>query len=171
MKLCRPELLDVDRHDRGRFASTDEAMNEWLRRYARQSRRDDTAATWVIASPEGRIAAFASLSMTGIDRSEAPESLGKGSPNPVPGLLIGRLAVDHDFEGRGVGTALVQHALALAVELNTSAACKAVVVVALNAEAKAWWLRLGFHCFDEEDEECFDLFLLTAEIEETFGAA
>ncbi len=146
-------------------------MNEWLRRYARQSRRDDTAATWVIATSEGRIAAFASLSMTGIDRSEAPGRLGRGSPNPVPGLLIGRLAVDQDLEGRGLGTALVQHALALAVELNNSAACKAVVVVALNADAKAWWLRLGFHCFDEEDEECLDLFLLTAEIEETFGAA
>ncbi len=91
-----------------------------MQRYAGQNRRNDTAATWVVATPEGRVAAYASLSMTGIDRSAAPEDLGKGAP---------------------------------------------------SEEAKAWWMRLGFHCFDEDDESCLDLYLLTAEISETLDRA
>jgi GNAT superfamily N-acetyltransferase len=146
-------------------------LNEWLRRYAGQNRRNDTAATWVIATPDGRVAAYASLAMTGIDRSAVPEGLGKGAPNPVPGLLIGRLAVDRAFGGQGVGTALVLHALAVALDLNASAACKAVVVVALSEEAKTWWMRLGFHCFDEDDDSCLALYLLTSEISKTLGRA
>lgn len=109
--------------------------------------------------------------MTGIDRSAVSATLGKGAPNPVPGLLVGRLAVDRAFGGQGVGTALVLHALAVAVDLNASAACKAVVVVALSEEAKAWWMRLGFRCFDEDDESCLNLYLLTAEISETLDRA
>jgi len=123
-------------------------MNEWLRRYASQSRRDDpddpddTAANWIIATPECPIAAFASMSITGLDRSKAPTSLGKGSPNPVPGLRIGRLAADEEVEGGGIETAVVCHTLALAVELRIPAACGAIVVVALHAGAKAWLSRV-----------------------------
>lgn len=167
IELCRPELLYPRRRDRGGFDCGDERLNEWLRRYAGQNRRNDTAATWVIATREGRVAAYASRSMTGIDRSAVPDGLGKGAPNPVPGLLIGRLAVDRTFSGQGVGSALVLHALVAAVDLDASAACRAVVVVALSEEAKAWWMRLGLRCFDEDDDSCLNLYLLTAEIPES----
>lgn len=66
-----------------------------------------------------------------------------------------------------MGSALVLHALVAAVDLDASAACRAVVVVALSEEAKAWWMRLGLRCFDEDDDSCLDLYLLTAEIPES----
>ena len=62
--------------------------------------------------------AYASVAMTGIDRSAAPEVVAKGAPNPVPALLLGRLAVDHRYANLGIGTALTAHVLATAVELN-----------------------------------------------------
>ncbi len=166
-ELQRPEPLDPARHDRTGFDSSEPALDEWLRRYAGQNRRRDTAATWVITTPQGQVVAYASLAMTAIDRSAAPDPLAKHAPDPVPALLVGRLAVDHRHAGLGIGTALVAHVLATAVELNTKAACRAVVVTAIHAPARAWWEHLGFHPFHPHDPTDTDLYLLTTEIEAT----
>lgn len=166
-ELRRPALLDLARHDRSRFASGDDALDEWLGRYAGQNRRRDTAATWVIVDAEDTVVAYATIAMSAIDRSNAPASVARQAPNPVPALLIGRLAVDRRYSGLGVGTALVGHVLATAVELNAKAACRAVVVNALHASARGWWEHLGFSPFDPADEQSLDLFLLTADIDAT----
>jgi GNAT superfamily N-acetyltransferase len=166
-ELRRPTPLDPERHDRTHFDSGELILDEWLRRYAGQNRRRDTAATWVIADADGSVVAYASIAMTGIDRSAAPPGLAKQAPDPVPALLLGRLAVDRRHTGEGIGTALVAHILATAVELNTRAACRAVVVSALNTNARHWWEQLGFHPFDPDDPNHPDLYLLTAEIEKT----
>ena len=166
-ELRRPTPLDPARHSREDFDSGEPVLDEWLRRYAGQNRRRDTAATWVITDRNDVVVAYASVAMTGIDRSAAPPQLVKGAPDPVPALLLGRLAVDQQYANLGVGTALATHVLATAVELNEKAACRAVVVTALNQGARTWWQRLGFHPFYQEDPAELDLYLLTAEIEET----
>jgi GNAT superfamily N-acetyltransferase len=166
-ELRRPALLDTRRHDREQFDSGDPSLDEWLRRYAGQNRRRDTAATWVIADTHDVVVAYASVAMTGIDRAAAPETLAKGAPDPVPALLLGRLAVDRRFANLGVGTALATHVLATAVELNKKAACRAVVVAAVNAGARTWWERLGFRPFEPQGPGQLDLYLLTSDIEVT----
>jgi len=166
-ELRRPEPLDRSRHDRRDFDSGEPELDEWLRRYAGQNRRGDTAATWVIATPAGRVAAFASLAMTSIDRSAAPDPVSRHAPDPVPALLLGRLAVDREFAGLGIGTALVAHVLATALELNVKAACRAVVVVAIDDDARRWWERLGFHPFSPDDPSDPHLYLPASEIEAT----
>lgn len=165
-ELRRPAPLDPRLHDRSGFDSGSDELDTWLRRYSAQNRRQNTAATWVIADADMGVVAYVSLAMTGIDRSSGPRSMTKHAPDPVPALLIGRLAVDQRAAGRGVGTALVAHVLATAVDLNERAACRAVVVSAIDAAARSWWERLGFHPFDPSGAEP-DLYLLTSEIEAT----
>lgn len=142
-------------------------LDAWLRRYAGQNRRRDTAATWVIADADGVVVAYASVAMTGIDRSAAPHALAKGAPDPVPALLLGRLAVDHRHTGLGIGTTLAAHVLATAVELNEKAACRAVAVTALTESARRWWERLGVRQFAPDEPDWLDLYLLTSDIEAT----
>lgn len=168
--LLRPEPLDTSRRDRSDFDSGEPELDEWLRRYAGQNRRGDTAATWIVATPEGKAVAYASLAMTAIDRSNAPDRVAKRAPDPVPALLLGRLAVDRRYTGLGIGTALVAHVLATAADLNTKAACRAVVVTALNEHARTWWERLGFHPFEPKDPTHPDLYLLSSEITATLEA-
>ncbi|MEI2637779.1 MAG: GNAT family N-acetyltransferase [Microthrixaceae bacterium] len=127
-ELRRPEPLDPQRHDRSAFESGSPDLDEWLRRYSGQNRRRNTAATWVITTADMAVVAYVSLAMTGIDRSAAPSLVAKGAPDPVPALLIGRLAVDRNQSGLGIGSALVAHVLATAVSLNATVACRAVVV-------------------------------------------
>jgi GNAT superfamily N-acetyltransferase len=167
--LRRPEPLDPARHDRSGLDSGEPGLDEWLRRYAGQNRRRHTAATWVIATPQDRVVAYASLAMTAIGRGAAPAALGRQAPDPVPALLLGRLAVDRRCAGFGIGTALVAHVLATAVDINASAACRAVVVTALHERARRWWERLGFHPFAPDDPNVTDLYLLTSEIAATLG--
>ncbi|MFI5266461.1 MAG: GNAT family N-acetyltransferase [Chloroflexota bacterium] len=167
IELRHPELLDTRRHQRDDFDSGEPTLDQWLLRYAGQNRRGNTAATWVIATEEDVVVAYASLAMTGIDRSGAPRSVTKTAPDPVPALLIGRLAVDRRYAAHGIGTALVAHVLATAVELNAKAALRAVVVAALHDQSHSWWEHLGFTPFDPNDPRCLDLHLLTDDIEET----
>lgn len=166
-ELRRPALLDPRRHDREQFDSGEPGLDEWLRKYAGQNRRRDTAATWVVADADDVVVAYASVAMTGIDRSAAPEAVAKGAPDPVPALLLGRLAVDRRYKSLAMGTALTTHVLATAVELNEKAACRVVVVTALSASARVWWERLGFHPFDPHEANQLDLYLLTSEIQAT----
>jgi len=166
-ELHRPALLDPRGHDRDQFDSGDPGLDEWLRRYAGQNRRRDTAATWVIVDGSDVAVAYASVAMTGIDVSAAPSALAKGAPQPIPALLLGRLAVDQRYARLGIGTALAVHVLATAIDLNEKAACRAVVVTALNAGARTWWEGLGFVPFDHQAPDRFDLYLLTSDIEPT----
>lgn len=166
-ELRRPEPIDPKRHNRSAFDSGAPELDDWLRRYAAQNRRRNTAATWVVADADDMVRGYVSLSMMGIDRSSAPSALAKQAPDPVPALLIGRLAVDRTVAGLGVGTALVAHVLATAIDLNERAACRAVVVTALGTAAKSWWERFGFYPFDPGDPESLDLYLLTTEIRAT----
>lgn len=168
--LLRPEPLDLSRHDRSDSDSGEPELDEWLHRYAGQNRRCDTAATWIVATPEGKAVAYASLAMTAIDRSSAPDRVAKCAPDPVPALLLGRLAVDRRYTGLGIGTALVAHVLATAADLNTKAVCRAVVVTALSEDARRWWKRLGYHSFEPEDPTNPDLYLLSSEITATLEA-
>ncbi len=163
----RPQLLDPSRHDRSAFECGDASLDEWLTRCAGQSRRAHTTATWVIVDADDVMVAYASLAMTTVDRSAAPRPVAKGGPDPVPALLIGRLAVDRQHAGQGLGTALVAHALATGVDVNQRAACRAVVVTAINQHSRVWWEDFGFEPLDPGDPESLDLYLLTSDIEKT----
>jgi len=166
-ELRRPQLLDPTQHDRSAFASGAPALDEWLRSYASQNRRRKTAATWVITDVSSIVVAYVSISMTSIDRGSAPEAIARHAPDPLPALLIGRLAADRTVAGLGVGTALVAHVLATAVDLDQQTTCRAVVVSALDDHARTWWERLGFRSFAPDDPADLDLYLLTTEIEAT----
>ncbi len=124
---------------------------------------------WVIADADHVIACYATLSMSSVDRSDCPPDLAKGTPPQVPALLVGRLATDQRLTGLGLGTQMVKHILATAVELNVRAACRAVVVTALTPAAFTWWQRFGFAPFNSEDPTSLDLYLLTKHIAVTLA--
>lgn len=169
MRFHRPTLLDSDKHHRDEFTSEETTLDEWLRQYAGQNRRGNTAAVWVITDANHNVVCYATLSMTAVDRSASPKRLGKGAPRQIPALLIGRLATDARVAGLGLGIEIVKHILATAAELNIKAACRAVVVTALNADAFRWWQRFGFEPLDADDTANFDLYLLTKDIADTAG--
>lgn len=169
MQFHRPTPLDLDKHRRDEFACGETTLDEWLRRYAGQNRRGNNAAVWVITDASQTVGCYATLSMTAVDRSTSPKPLSKGAPSQIPALLIGRVATETRMAGLGLGTEMVKHILATAVELNITAACRAVVVTALNAEAFRWWQRFGFEPLRANEAGNLDLYLMTKDIAETLA--
>jgi GNAT superfamily N-acetyltransferase len=156
------------KHDRTYLDSGSPSLDAWLREQAGQSDRANTARTWVVADTDFRVVAYVSMSMTSVDTSAAPKKLRAGSLPQVPALLCGRLAVNQQHRGLGLGTTMVRLLLSKALEANEAAACRAVVVHALDAEARAFWERFGFRAFTDSPDER-DLYLLTKDIDRTLS--
>lgn len=169
MQFHRPAQLDPTIHHRDEFTCGETTLDQWLRRYANQNRRRNNAAVWVITDRDQNVVSYATLSMTSLDRSATPGKLAKGAPRQIPALLVGRLATDARAAGLGLATQMVKHILATAVELNLKAACRAVVVTALNPAAFAWWQRFGFEPLDPGSAN-LDLYLLITDIEATLAS-
>jgi predicted N-acetyltransferase YhbS len=137
------ERLDAH-HDVSSFDSGNEVLDGWLRRHAIAAQRMDSARTFV-ATRNGRVVGYFSLTMGSMLRAEAPVKLVRGMPAyPVGMVLLARLAVDQSQQGRGVGAMLLAEALRKAVAAGEVAAARLIVVDAVDEDAAAFYQRYGF---------------------------
>jgi predicted N-acetyltransferase YhbS len=82
---------------------------------------------------------------TAVIASAMPRSIRTGQPpDPMPCLLLGQLATDAAWAGRGIGSGLLRHALIRSVAGARLIGGRALVVNALDEEAAAFWRRRGF---------------------------
>ena len=126
------------------FDCGEASLNIFLSNHARQADEENTARTWVnLDQNQKKILGYISLSNTSIEKDAAAGSM-KVYTNPIPALLIGRLAVDQSAKGQGLGEALLLFGLQKAKEVNASSAIQAIVVDTLNASAEAFYRRYGF---------------------------
>src|SRR5689334_22681927 len=99
----------------------------------------------MVVHDHGRAAGYYGLAPTAVVPPAMPRSIRTGQPpNPVPCLLLGQLAVDRSFAGRGVGNALYLHALSRCVAGAELIGGRALMVNAVDEEAAAFWRRKGF---------------------------
>jgi GNAT superfamily N-acetyltransferase len=153
-------------HRRDDFDCGDEALNDFLRRYARQQQERDFSRTYVVLAEDGAtVAAFVSVSAGQVGTASFPAGL-KLPRYPVPVLRIGRLAVDRRAQGQRLGRALVRFALNLALELAGRVGIHAVMVNAKNAAAREFYERLGFVAFRDAP---LSLFLPVATLRRAAG--
>jgi predicted N-acetyltransferase YhbS len=137
------ERLDAH-HDVSSFDSGNEVLDGWLRRHAIAAQRMDSARAFV-ATRNGRVIGYFSLTMGSMLRAEAPVKLVRAMPAyPVGMVLLARLAVDQSQQGRGVGAMLLAEALRKAVAAGEVAAARLIVVDAVDEDAAAFYQRYGF---------------------------
>ena len=119
-------------------------LNRYLQRYAWNNQKANSAQTYVVCA-EGTLAGYYSLSVAGVDYAEAPQRVIKGlAKYPVPVMLLARLAVDTNFQGKGLGTALLKNALLRTLQAADIAGIRAVIVHAKDDAAMQWYERFGF---------------------------
>jgi ribosomal protein S18 acetylase RimI-like enzyme len=120
------------------------SLNEFIRQYARQADEQNTTRTFVsLDQGNKKIAGYVSLSNTSIEKALTSDVL-KSRVNPIPALLIGRLAVDSSYRRQGLGEKLLVFAFDKALAINEMSAIQAIVVDTLDEEAKAFYERYGF---------------------------
>jgi GNAT superfamily N-acetyltransferase len=139
----RLALLTAE-HDISSFDCGNDQLTGWLIRHASASQRADLARTYLAMEGE-QVIGYVSLTTGSVRHDEAPRRYARGMPAyPIPTILIARLAVDHDHQGRQLGSRLLAEALRLAVVASDAAAARLVVVDAIDGRAAAFYRKQGF---------------------------
>ena len=145
-RLRAPEPL-APRHDVSRFTNgIHSSLDHWLRERASSS-EGLSARTYVTCPSDepNRVVGYFSISTALEQRSALPSAkLRRGTPAQVPLLLIGRLAVDADWRGRGVGSAILADALRRCLGASEIAGARGVVAHAIDEAAVGFYERHGF---------------------------
>jgi GNAT superfamily N-acetyltransferase len=131
-------------HDRISFRSGVDALDRYFHTQAGQEARKNIAAPFVLIVPDGAIAGYYTLSATGIRITSFPPEVARRLPRYplIPAILIGRLAVDFRYQGKGYGRLLLGDALHRAV--RSEIASFAVVVDAKDDTARQFYERESF---------------------------
>ena len=120
-----------------------DVLNAWLKRRALLNHLSGASRTYV-ATAGKRIVGFYCLAAGSVQHEAAPGKIRRNMPEPIPALVLGRLAVDHAFQKRGLGPALVLHALEQTQEVAKSVGVRALLVHAKDMEAANFYRRMGF---------------------------
>jgi len=158
--LNSPVLLEA-RHDVSTFDCGVPALNNYLKKFALQNQRSQSARTYA-GTPGESVVGHYTPAAASARREETPARVAKGlAAHPVPLILLARLAVDAREKGRGLGAGLLKDALLRAVQAADTIDCRAVLVHAKDEGARAFYQRFGFELSPTDP---FSLFLLMKDI-------
>jgi predicted N-acetyltransferase YhbS len=130
-------------HDVETFRSGVKTLDTWLKRRALKNQGSGASRTFVAC--EGiRVVAYYALAASAVAVDAAPGRLRRNMPDPIPVVVLGRLAVDQSWQGRSLGRALVQDAGRRVIQAADAIGVRGLLVHAFSADAKAFYERLGF---------------------------
>jgi GNAT superfamily N-acetyltransferase len=132
-------------HDREKFDCGEEALNEFLRRYARKSHERGGAKTFVAIDDSAKnILGFYTLSPASVDYARTPEIIKRGlARHDVPGFRLARLAVDLQFQGQGLGGQLLLAAGRRCLLAAAEVGGVVLVIDAKNEKVAEWYASYG----------------------------
>jgi GNAT superfamily N-acetyltransferase len=142
MALTAPQPIDESR-ETGSFDSGVPILDDWLKRRARANQASGASRTYVLCENR-RVIAYYALASGGVDIDAAPGRVRRNMPDPVPIAVLGRLAIERAHQKRGLGRLLVQDASRRVLQAADIIGIRGIVVHAVSAEAKAFYLALGF---------------------------
>ncbi len=142
MGIKLPATITAD-HDLATFDCGEASLNDWLKRRAFKNHASGASRCFVVCSSATVIGCY-SLSAGAICHESAPKNLQRNMPDPLPVLLLGRLAVDKQYHNQGIGQALLRDAMLRAVSVASNAGVFALLVHALSDSAKQFYISRGF---------------------------
>ena len=143
LTLSAPEPLN-DEHDLSQFNCGKPSLDNWLKNRALSNHERGFTAVMVVHEG-GRVVGYYGLAPTAVVPTAMPRSIRTGQPpDPIPCLLLGQLATDTEWAGRGIGSGLLKHALERCIEAAQLVGGRALIVNAVDEEAAAFWQRRGF---------------------------
>lgn len=140
--LAAPEPLSA-RHPLEPFASGADSLDRWLKRRALGNQATGASRTYV-ACEGARVVAFYALASSAVAADAATSRFRRNMPDPVPVVVLGRLAVDRAWQGQGIGRALVRDACLRMGHAADAIGIRGMLVHALDDQARAFYLHVGF---------------------------
>ncbi len=130
-------------HRLDEFKSGEPSLDEWLRRRALRNQANGSSRTYVIVEDDAVIGYYC-LAAGAIGHAEAPGNLKRNRPDPIPVIVLGRLAIHQNHHQRGLGTALIRDAILRTLRAAEVAGAAAILVHAISEQARRFYLSRGF---------------------------
>jgi predicted N-acetyltransferase YhbS len=143
MKLHAPQPLTAD-HQLNTFNCGETSLDEWLKRRALLNQSNGASRTFVVVDESQLVMGYYALAAGAVHHQDATRSIRQNMPDPIPVMVLARLAVDIQTQGMQLGAGLLRDAVdrSLAVAKNTGV--RALLVHALHERAKEFYLYFGF---------------------------
>ena len=143
LKLGPPEPLAVV-HRFAEFECGEAVLDEWLKRRALANQMSGASRTFVVADQDHRVHGFYALAAGAVSHLLATGSVRRNMPDPVPVMVLARLAVDRRAQGFRLGASLLQDAVNRSVAVSHNAGVRALLVHAIDERAKQFYEHYGF---------------------------
>lgn len=143
MKLQGPAPLGPG-HQAGAFSCGEAVLDDWLKRRALANQASGASRTFVVTDEERRVVGYYAVAAGAVAHRDAIRSVRQNMPDPVPVMVLARLAVDVRAQGRKLGAALLQDAVQRCVMVAQNMGVHAVLVHALNDQACRFYEHYGF---------------------------
>jgi len=141
-------------------------LNDWLKNRSLSNQSNNTSRTFVLIDSEKRVIAYYSLHTGGVQRCLVNAKTRRNTPNPIPALYLGRLAVDINHQGKGYSKALIKDIYLRAIKISDDAGFKVLAVNALNDSKVSFYQQFGFK---KSNSEPLFLFKSLAQIKASFN--
>jgi GNAT superfamily N-acetyltransferase len=143
LRLGAPEPLSAA-HRLDDFECGEPALDDWLKRRALANQSGGASRTFVVADDDGVVRGYYAMAAGAVAHQLATRKVRRNMPDPVPVMVLGRLAVDRRAQGIHLGAALLQDAVGRAHSVSEHAGVRALLVHALHERAKQFYEHYGF---------------------------
>jgi GNAT superfamily N-acetyltransferase len=143
MNLNHPVLLTQD-HQVHSFSCGESVLDDWLKRRALANNISGASRTFVVADDDYQVMGYYALAAGAVTHQESTRSIRQNMPDPVPVMVLARLAVDVRAQGMKLGAALLRDAVERCVLVSENAGVRALLVHALHDQARQFYEYHGF---------------------------
>ena len=142
MPISAPALLSAD-DDTSQFRCQHDSLTLWLQKHALTNNGRRGSRTHVVCDG-ARVVGFYALAAGSVQHEQAPKAVARNMPKPIPAIVLGRLAVDADYQGQGIGAGLLQDAVFRALNAANDIAARVLLCHAIDDDARTIYVRHGF---------------------------
>jgi len=162
--VTAPQRLTSE-HDVSAFECTVPELNDWLKRRALQNGGSRASRTFVVIG-HGRVVGYYALATGAVAHAVATGKVRRNMPEPIPVMVVVRLAVDRPHQGTGLGSALLRDALLRTLGVADAVGIRAVLLHAISEEAKRFYVH---HGFAESPVDPMAMMITLADVEKALG--
>jgi GNAT superfamily N-acetyltransferase len=131
-------------HELNTFDCGEPVLNDWLKRRAFANQVTGASRTFVVVNEHNQVLGYYALAAGAVTHAEASSAVRRNMPDPIPVMVLGRLAVDRTCQGRQLGSALLKDAFLRTLNVSENVGIRALLVHAINDDAKQFYTRRGF---------------------------
>ena len=154
-KISAPAPLS-SHHQIAEFCCGETVLDQWLKQRGMKNQAQGAARTFVVCKEDShQVVGFYSLATGSVNHTKATGGLRRNMPDPIPVIILARLAIDCAFHGQGLGADLLHDALLRSYRVAENVGVRALMVHALTDSAKRFYLHHGFKASTTQERTLF----------------